>query len=646
VTSAVGSTTRAAYDFQVGDLEASVIDGGLHHLRYRGIELIRSVLVAVRDRRWGTVPGHVDPLVDERRGATRVLQTGAHHDNGEVAFRWMAEIHVAEDGEGACRFDMIGTVERDFWRNRIGICVLHPLHFAGRAVEVVRSDGRFRSRLPVTVAPKPPIPEMVGLRWPDVDGVAIEVSFQGEVFGLEDQRNWTDASFKSFSTPLDRPYPVFVAAGTSIRQSVAIRATPINAPILTPSGRTSRRGRPSAVSELRIGPARLGPVPGLGTAFDGVPLSETGADRLRALSIDHLRVLVDAEEPDWEPRLAAGIDIARRIDARVDLDVVDPTGGDLVGAVIETGRPTLGPDSRTFVYAGPRTSHTTTRALLDRARDALRAGGLGGRLGGGTLRNFYDFAVNPIPYRRLDVATYGINPQMHTFDDESILESVLAQPATVRAARLRCGAVPIALGPVSLRPRRTDASAAPPVAGLPRWVDPRQGSPLAALYALGTLRTASQPGVESLTMFEASGMAGLIADPEGGALDPAFPRSLAASALEALLAARPAAGSIALRTAGPDDVIALVTVEDGKIVALVGNASTKERTIALQARRIVWGDVRPLVGDGSTALPGTGQTAGIGLHLAPWSIMRLEGAFKGPRAIVRRPSLHETNGVP
>jgi len=39
---------------------------------------------------------------------------------------------------------------------------------------------------------------------------------------MEDQRNWTDASFKTYSTPLRLPYPAPVAAGTVIEQTVRL----------------------------------------------------------------------------------------------------------------------------------------------------------------------------------------------------------------------------------------------------------------------------------------------------------------------------------------------------------------------------------------------------------------------------------------
>ncbi len=56
------------------------------------------------------------------------------------------------------------------------------------------------------------------------DGVATTATFDGEVFEMEDQRNWTDASYKTYSTPLERPFPVVIADGAVIEQSVVFDA--------------------------------------------------------------------------------------------------------------------------------------------------------------------------------------------------------------------------------------------------------------------------------------------------------------------------------------------------------------------------------------------------------------------------------------
>ena len=55
-----------------------------------------------------------------------------------------------------------------------------------------------------------------------VPGLEAEVRFTGETFEIEDHRNWTDASYKIYGTPLALPFPVEIKQATKVTQSVAI----------------------------------------------------------------------------------------------------------------------------------------------------------------------------------------------------------------------------------------------------------------------------------------------------------------------------------------------------------------------------------------------------------------------------------------
>ena len=87
------------------------------------------------------------------------------------------------------------------------------------------------------------------LAW-TLDGVATTATFEGEVFEMEDQRNWTDASYKTYSTPLERPFPVVVAAGAVIEQSVAFTSSRV-----APATATDAATRDGAVELELVEPA-------------------------------------------------------------------------------------------------------------------------------------------------------------------------------------------------------------------------------------------------------------------------------------------------------------------------------------------------------------------------------------------------------
>ena len=59
----------------------------------------------------------------------------------------------------------------------------------------------------------------------DVETVAAERRVLGDAFEMEDQRNWADASFKTYVRPLSKPRPYVIAKGAS--DGVMIAAMPM-----------------------------------------------------------------------------------------------------------------------------------------------------------------------------------------------------------------------------------------------------------------------------------------------------------------------------------------------------------------------------------------------------------------------------------
>ena len=85
------------------------------------------------------------------------------------------------------------------------------------------SDGTVEhSRFPVDISPHQPAFDIAGLSWRD-DGLDVDVRFAGDMFEMEDQRNWTDASYKTYSRPLALPFPYPLAAGERVVQSIDVR---------------------------------------------------------------------------------------------------------------------------------------------------------------------------------------------------------------------------------------------------------------------------------------------------------------------------------------------------------------------------------------------------------------------------------------
>src|SRR5581483_7143730 len=57
------------------------------------------------------------------------------------------------------------------------------------------------------------------------DGLTARFDFAGDLFELQDHRNWTDSNFKSYGTPLSIPLPLAIQPGQELRQRVTISVT-------------------------------------------------------------------------------------------------------------------------------------------------------------------------------------------------------------------------------------------------------------------------------------------------------------------------------------------------------------------------------------------------------------------------------------
>ena len=118
-----------------------------------------------------------------------------------------------------CDFAASATPEADFLTNRTGFVVLHPLNgVAGLPVEVEHVDGkREKSKFPAIINPVQPFYAIRSLRHKVMPGLTATCRMEGDTFEMEDHRNWTDASFKTYVRPLAEPWPYTLPAGKELQ---------------------------------------------------------------------------------------------------------------------------------------------------------------------------------------------------------------------------------------------------------------------------------------------------------------------------------------------------------------------------------------------------------------------------------------------
>ena len=512
---------------RAGPLSTIFEAGDLRYIRFEDHEILRRIYVAVRDHNWDTILPQLSNVHIEQEGDRFRITYDVENESADVNFRWRGTI--TGDADGTITFSMDGEAHSTFRRNRIGFCVLHPMSCAGVPCRIEKVDGTVEeSAYPITIAPqhlidgeiKPVVPfnNMRAVKYEVIAGVEAEVRFEGEIFEMEDQRNWTDASYKTYSTPLSEPFPVEVPAGTKISQRITLTLKTQR------ESSTVTQDRTPQPLTFEVSSANPQPLPyiGLGTASHGEPLNAGELERLKLLNLSHLRADIDLTEPDYESTLRQATDEARALGVSLELALFlsDAAAAELPGfaEVVNRVKPPVG--SYLIFH---KTEASTSAQWVDLARRDLSSA----KIGAGTNAYFTDLNRGRPPVDALDLVCYSINPQVHAFDNSSLIETLEAQAITVESTRQFADGLPIAVTPVTLLARfNPNATGPEPVLGeLPPQVDVRQMSLFGAGWTLGSIKYLSESGALSATYYETTGWRGVMETANGSPLPDKF-RSL------------------------------------------------------------------------------------------------------------------------
>ncbi|MBV9605654.1 MAG: hypothetical protein JO027_11120, partial [Solirubrobacterales bacterium] len=311
---------------RAGPLSA-VLDGvDIRYVRLGDVELVRRIYVAVRDRNWNTIPGVCTAYELETSEDAFAARFTVRHTSPEVDFLWHGEIVGSEDGRIVVSMD--GRAERELDYNRIGFCVLHPWReCGGRPFRGVTPDGPVSGVLPRLVAPQrfengvyvPLFPSVSRLEVDVTDELTGICEFGGDLFETEDQRNWTDASFKTYCTPLALGFPHRLGAGEAKAQTVTVSA---RGPALDAPGPAPAPAADPAAGLHVTGPTgRYVPEVGLALPADRDEPSEDEARLrlLRAIAPAHIRVELHLDDPAGPNRLARAIATAGALGTQLEL---------------------------------------------------------------------------------------------------------------------------------------------------------------------------------------------------------------------------------------------------------------------------------------------------------------------------------------
>ena len=341
-----------------GPLRLDYDSGDIRCVRLGDEEILRRVYVAFQDRNWTARPWRILSEEIEDHGDSFTVRVSARGSFDAEPFTWTVDIQGNADG--TLHYALRGEASAPFLRNRLGICVLHPMAgFAGRSCEITHVDGSVEaSAFPDRISPHQPFLDIATMAYPVGGSGQARIDFAGEVFETEDHRNWSDASYKTYCTPISLPFPVEVKPGDVVSQSVTLTLAGVDA---------------SAPEPLIGGPVEITvdtvaqPMPSIGVHATEPAWTESETEFLRSLSLGHLHADIDATASGAAERVADVVARARSLGARAFL-ALHATGNpdpSLAAPLHDAG------DTLAGVWIVRPDEKVTARATVDAWRSAL-----------------------------------------------------------------------------------------------------------------------------------------------------------------------------------------------------------------------------------------------------------------------------------
>jgi D-apionolactonase len=487
-------------NLRCGPFDLLYENGFLRYIHFGDQEIVRMIYFALRDENWSTHPLEInDENITAEDDAFTITYTAINTNDGIPLLKWRVSIEGTP--EGRISFALEGEVLETHRKNRAGFCMLHPLkETIGQPVEIRHPDGsNSKHTFPKYIQPDDPFTEISGMKWrTGKDWFTLD--FEGDIFETEDQRNWSDASFKTFCTPLRLPFPAELKKGDTISQKV----------IFTPGASLTRPEAKEEIEILITGTTHDLPAIGIGSS-DPAGLTPPVVAILGKAGLHHYRVDVDLGDHEWSHQVKEHIEISTELDLKLELvvhvanDTIDDV--ETLIRILKNGEAAV--FKITLLSKGSLTTTDAHVALLD---DLLSAFPMI-QTGAGTDFNFTELNRHRFDAGGAHYVTFALDPQEHATDNLTIVENLEAQYYGVLSAR-EIYQREVHVSPVLLK-RKYNPYATDPKAFIDpeeKRTDRRQITPFTAAWTMGSIKWLTLGGAKSVTYFQCYGPHGIVSE--------------------------------------------------------------------------------------------------------------------------------------
>jgi len=477
-------------------------NGLVRQIKSGNTEIIRMIYSAVRDHNWGTIEPEIITEKIAENAKSFQIKTLVKYQKADIHFE--AEYTITGN-ENRLTFEMEGEAKSTFKTNRVGFCVLHPIkECTGKTCTVIHPDKTSEKAVfPQQISPDQPMKNISSLEWEPAENIGLKLHFSGNIFEMEDQRNWTDASYKTYCRPLSLPFPFELEKGEKIWQKIELeirgelKSELVNETVLFSINRILRFKIPEI---------------GVGATSRNEPLEKPEAEILKQIPIHHLRAELKFFEKNFNRNLNRMCNESRLLGIPLFLVLYFSENFKTELTSFQKAIKIEKVAVKYILVVGK--NHLSNDIILNEIYADLKVLFPNAKIGTGVNAYFAELNRNRPQTEKAEFVSFAVCPQVHAFDDVSLVENLEAQKYVIESAKNLFPEKPVFVSPVTLKQRfnvvATSEGPDTEPGELPPQVDNRQNSAFAAQWLLGSLKNLAQSGTDLVTYFETVGWRGFI----------------------------------------------------------------------------------------------------------------------------------------
>lgn len=506
---------------RAGPLSVLFDGANLRDIRMHGEEVIRAISFVVRDKDWATlIPAIADLFMEESEERFSVSYRAGVASKGET---FDYTVSIEGTAAGVLTYAGHGESSTGLLTNRTGFVVLHPIEgVSGASATITHTGGeKVETRFPEIIDPIQPMMDLREISHHTPRGQGVSCRMEGDTFEMEDQRNWTDASYKTYVRPLALPWPYRIDPGEVLDQKITVTVAG------SPSAPARQGGDAIALTLGEPG----GEIPPLGVGLQPEDAAATlaHADTLRHLGLSHVICHHDPRRGHGAATLARQVEAVLAIGGEPWLEAVvekvDDAGAATEIAALGKAAAALGhPFGTVLVSPAPDLKCTLPGSPWPPAPDAAklyaatRAAFPGVRIGGGMFSFFTELNRKRPPTGALDLVSFTTAAIFHAGDDRSMMETLECLPHIVRTVPVIAKGLPYSVGPSAIGLRDNPYGEAPVanpdnIRQAANFNDPRQRGIMGAAWNLGYFAAFAEGGAGAIALGGAVGAFGVLSVP-------------------------------------------------------------------------------------------------------------------------------------